>query len=71
MKKARLSDPIIYIFYDSKQNFFIDVYGRPIYNIFELLTPQDILLYKNDPGYSLFHARQRPDILVEINEIYD
>lgn len=63
-----LKHSIIYIYYNKKDNIFYNIYDSPIYNIFDYITPHDILLFKNDPGYNLFPYRYNDDILVEIFE---
>lgn len=63
-----LKHSIIYIYYNKKDNIFYSIFDSPIYNIFEFVTPQDILLFKNDPGYNIFSYRYNDDILVEIVE---
>lgn len=59
--------PIILIFL-LNENRFIDEDGKPIYNVFEMITPNDLLIFRNDPGITMFRHRDIPRMYVEIVE---
>jgi len=58
-------DVILYIYYDAKENIFYDD-GVEFFNIFDAVTPNDIFLFRHDPGYCTFPHRSEPRILCEI-----
>jgi len=59
-------DEVLQFFYDSEENIFYDQCGIRVVNIFEALTPNDIFLFKQDPGYNIFHHRGNPRIICEV-----
>jgi len=59
-------DGILQFFYDSEENTFYDQCGIRVANIFEVLTPNDIFLFKQDPGYNVFRHRDDSRIMCEI-----
>lgn len=59
------------VYYDSDRDIFLDVEGRIIDNIFQTITPNDLLLFKNDPGYNIFPCRHEKDRYVYIYEYPD
>ena len=66
---------ILYFVYDSTENMFYDQCGFRIVNIFEELTPNDIFLFRSNPGYYLFKKRNFKNvwckILTEQGGLYD
>ena len=64
-------DGILQFFYDSEENIFYDQCGIRVVNIFEVLTPNDIFLFKQDPGYNAFPHRDDHRILCEILTDYE
>jgi len=59
------------VFHCMEENFFLDECGQPIHNIFELITPNDLFLYREDPGHNIFPLRDHKDVWVEILNDYD
>jgi hypothetical protein len=59
-------DEILYFFYDPRDNIFCDQFGFIVLNIFEMITPNDLLLFKEDHGYCIFPHRHSNNILCEI-----
>ena len=57
---------LIRILYDRCLNMFYDIAGRRITNVFELITPNDLYLYRNDPGNSIFAHVSEPHTMCEI-----
>jgi len=58
-------DAILYIYYDVEANLFYDD-GWDFFNIYEVVTPNDIYLFKHDPGFRTFPHRSDRSILCEI-----
>lgn len=70
--KAPAYEAVIEIFYDEVENAFYDECGQRINNIFELVTPNDLYLYKSEATrYSSFFQRDDPRILCEIHDLED
>lgn len=63
--------PVLQIFYDKETNTFLDECGFEFVNVFEAITPNDLILYRSDPGFSLFYHRDIPGLLCEILELED
>lgn len=57
---------VIEIFCDG--NRFTDVFGEDIFNIFELITANDLYLFKQDPRRNEFQHRELPNIIIKIIE---
>ncbi len=57
---------LIRILYDRCLNMFYDIAGRRITNVFELITPNDLYLYRHDPGNSIFPHISEPHTMCEI-----
>lgn len=62
---------IIYLWWDPRDNAFYDPHGARLSNIFELVTPNDILLFRNDHGYNTFPYVKDKTVLCEINVLDD
>lgn len=54
------------IFYDVERNLFIDEDGFPIINVFELITPNDLYLFKLGGTYMVVNHRSLPGVLCEL-----
>lgn len=61
-------DPIELVVYRPEENRFYDVFGRLLYNIFEMITPNDLLTFRDDPGNTMFRHREKVRTFVEIVE---
>lgn len=59
-------DGILYFSYDSEENMFYDQCGIRVTNIFEVITPNNLFLFRQDPGYCIFPHRDDNRILCEI-----
>jgi hypothetical protein len=55
-----------FLYYNTEQNMFYDQNGILIINIFELITPNDLLLFRQDPGHCIFQYKNKDNILYEI-----
>lgn len=54
------------LFYDIDRNVFIDEDGFIIWSIFEVITPNDLFLFKRNQEYMLVRHRSIPELLVEL-----
>lgn len=61
MKKERFA-----LFYLKEDNVFIDGEGEIIFEIFEVITPNDLYLFKKHKKYMVFNHHTQLDILVEL-----
>lgn len=61
--------PVYKVFHDKIENIFLDECGKELINIFELITPNDLYLYTEDPGYTIFPHRDDPGLLCEILDL--
>lgn len=66
-----MPDTVIPIFYFPEDNRFIDVFGEVIYNVFEMITPNDLYLFQNDPDQKEFRHRSIKDAIVQIIDMED
>lgn len=57
---------VIALFYDAEQNVFIDEDGFVIWSIFEIISPNDLYLFKENREYALIQHRNFPDWHVEL-----
>jgi hypothetical protein len=64
-------DMIMYIFYDSVLNIFYDINGLEVHYLFELLTPNDIMLFKQDHEHNIFMNREDRRTMIEILVDYE
>jgi hypothetical protein len=60
-------DAVLNIYWDPNENMFYDPCGIRIRNIFALVTPNDIFLFRQNPGYCSFPCRNDRRILCEIS----
>lgn len=56
----------ILLFYDIDTNRFVDEDGFIVWSIFDIVTPNDLFLFKREKDYMLIHHRSIPGVLVEI-----
>jgi hypothetical protein len=54
---------ILFIRYDPEENVFYDECGFRIRNIFEMITPNDLVLYRANHDYCCFPCRYSRNIL--------
>jgi hypothetical protein len=57
---------VTYILYYEVDNIFTDMDGNIIYNIFDMITPNDLLLFRDDPGNNSFCMKSDRDKICEI-----
>lgn len=62
---------IFYLYYYEDENLFTDNGGHVIYDIFNIITPQDLFLFQYDNGYNIFPMVWNPNTLCEIIPIPD
>lgn len=60
-------DAILYLTYEPEENTFYDECGFRIVNIFEIISPNDLLLFRHDSHNCCFLKRDEYDILVVIS----
>ena len=59
-------EEMLYILWDETTNTFWDTCGKRLTNIFDYITPNDMFLFRNDPGSCSFPHRGDYRILCEI-----
>jgi len=57
---------VLHIYYHDRENIFTDDDGHVIYDLFDIITPQDLFLFRFDPGFNCFPVVGDPDVLCEI-----
>lgn len=71
MKRSLDEDYTLYLYYYEQQNVFTDIDGIVIYNIFEIITPNDLFLFRHDSGFNYFPFVGDKEWLVEIITVPD
>lgn len=57
----------IYLYYYEDENIFVDEYGEIVWDIFYLITPSDMLLFKSDwDKYDIFPVINMDNITCRI-----
>ena len=59
------------IFYYPEDNVYVDTDGKVVDFIFEYVEPNDIFLFKLDPGFCMFQHRFDPEWLIELIYCFD
>jgi len=60
-------DEVMYIEFDPKENCFYNSCGMQIIDIFDMITPNDLLLFRSDPfKHSYFQHRNQPQTLCKL-----
>ena len=59
-------EDVISLFYDAENNVFFDEDWLIIWSIFEVITPNDLFLFKRNKEYMLVRHRSIPELLVEL-----
>jgi len=59
-------DDIIGLWYYPEDNLFIDDNGFPVFDIFRMITPNDLFLFRHDKEYTLLSCSTNPKIGVEL-----
>ena len=62
---------IFYLYYHEDENLFTDDLGQVIYNIFSIITPQDLYLFHHDNGFNIFPLLGHDDAICEIISVPD
>lgn len=70
-QNGRVYKKLIRIFFFKEENVFTDNDWNVIINPFQFITPNDLYLFRHDPGYSCFPKADDPEILVEIVTVPD
>lgn len=47
---------ILFVFHDEVENQFYDVCGQLVHNIYEIITPNDLFLYRYDSRHNKFNT---------------
>ena len=68
MKPGKL---IFYIFYYENENLFTDDDGHVIYDLFTVITPQELFLFRHDNGFNVFPMKGHDDVICEIIPVPD
>lgn len=63
MKKEFMT---LYIYYYEDENVFTDEDGHVIYDTFDIITPNDIYLFKHDPAFNSFRMVSDREVIVQI-----
>ncbi len=53
-------ESVVYLYYFEEDNYFVDCDGHTIYDIFSLITPSDLLLFRRDNAINVFPLRGTP-----------
>jgi hypothetical protein len=61
MKEERFA-----LYYLKEDNVFMDGEGEIVFEIFEIITPNDLYLFKRHKDYMIVNHRTEPGILVEL-----
>lgn len=57
----------LYLYYYEDGNVFIDECGEIVYDLFTVITPQDLFLFRNIPEkYEIFPMIDHPEITIHI-----
>ena len=56
-------DETVLLFYNTKHNIFYDVDWKEVHYIYELLTPNDLILFKDDYSRNIFVGRDRKTMI--------
>lgn len=59
-------EDVIQLYYDKERNKFVDDGGFIVYNIFSIITPNDLFLFKYHKQYMIVHHRDNQEIGVEL-----
>ena len=62
---------IFYLYYYRDENLFIDDDGHVVYDLFTMITPQNLFMFRHDEGYNTFPMVGNSNILCEIIPIPD
>jgi len=54
------------LYYLKEDNVFIDGEGEIVFEIFEIITPNDLYLFKRHKTYMIVNHRTEPQIFVEL-----
>lgn len=57
---------IFHLYYHERENVFTDSEGQVVHDLFTMITPQDLFLFRYDPGMNCFPLVGDPDFLCEI-----
>jgi len=71
LKRAHINQEFILLCYYEDENIFTDGEGHIIYNMFELITPNDLFLFRHDRGNNCFRLVYDPRFMCEIISIPD
>lgn len=50
-------ETVIYLYYYGEDNYFVDSDGHVVYDIFSLIRPSDLLLFRHDNAINQFPLR--------------
>jgi len=61
----------LYLFYYRDANVFMDFNGQIIYDIFRIMSPNDLYMFRSNPTNNTFWHRSDDDILCRIITVRD
>jgi hypothetical protein len=61
-----MTNNVVYFFYDEANNLFYDDRGMIRTDIQLYLSPNDLFMFRQDPGYCIFPHRNIKGVLCEI-----
>ncbi len=57
---------IFHLYYYEDENLFVDDDGHVIHDLFNIITPHNLFMFKQDFGYNLFPVVGKRNVLCEI-----
>lgn len=55
-----------YLYYYENENLFTNERGQIVFNMFELITPNDMFLFRKDDNFNCFPMRNNRDAFIQI-----
>ena len=67
MAETKEFEDLVGLYYDPRCNHFEDADGDIVFDIFKIISPNDIYLFRQKQDYMMVPHRQRKDIRVELH----
>lgn len=61
----------LFLFYYRDANVFTDCDGHIIYDIFRIISPNDLYMFRHHKKYNTFPHRSQDDVLCRILTVFD